>query len=53
MTVPNIFWCYLGSLLENITEFKNENNEIDQNDIIKLIFMSIGFLIALIGLYKV
>lgn len=51
MAIPNCFWCYAGSLLHSITELGG--GELEEGQIRKLIFMSIGFLLALVGLYMV
>lgn len=51
MAIPNFFWVYVGSILQSITDFTDENSK--KGEIEKLIFMSIGFVIALFGIYKV
>lgn len=51
MALPNLFWVYVGSILHSITDFADEESH--KGEFEKLIFMSIGFLIALYGIYKV
>ena len=51
MAIPNLFWAYVGSILHSITEWDADGDH--RGDIEKLIFMSFGFIIALIGIYQV
>ncbi|CDW86044.1 UNKNOWN [Stylonychia lemnae] len=51
MSIPNLFWAYVGSIMQNIMEIADDESK--SGEIEKLIFMSIGFLIAIYGIYKV
>ena len=51
MSLPNIFWAYVGSIMQNILEITDEESK--RGEVEKLIFMSIGFFIAIYGIYKV
>ena len=44
MAVPNLFWSYLGSLIQNLT-----TQQVDYS-YSKIAFMSIGLLLAMYGL---
>ncbi len=46
MSIPNLFWSYVGTLMNNLLDYQNTHSYK------KLSFMILGFLIALYGLRK-
>eukprot|EP00347_Sterkiella_histriomuscorum_P006001 403354453 len=57
MLLPNLFWAYVGSLLQNISEITGdsdpENSDSMATKVERFTFMCLGFAIAIYGLYKV
>ena len=45
MSIPNLFWSYVGSLIQNLTQKSDAEYSYS-----KIAFMSIGLILAIVGL---